>query len=127
MGAYADGRPSAAPMHPFRLITHALEIVLALPVRAIRAFLATVVFNPKLGALRHVVIAIVGYVAFAVVLVYVVAPLRGVIGSQYLSAKLRYDAERWLAPAIYDSTGAFVGTFDAPDDRDRRLRGDARS
>ncbi len=27
--------------------------------------------------------------------------------------KLGYDAERWLATAIYDPKGNFVGTFDA--------------
>jgi penicillin-binding protein 1A len=100
-------------MHPFRLITHGLELLLALPIRAVRAFLQTVVFNPKLGVLRHVVVAAVGYLGFALALVYVVAPLRGVVGGQYLGEKLRYDAERWLAPAIYDKSGAFVGTFDA--------------
>ena len=29
-----------------------------------------------------------------------------------LGEKLRYDAERWLATAIYDARGNFVGTFD---------------
>jgi penicillin-binding protein 1A len=100
-------------MHPLRLVTHALEFLIALPLRTVRAFLQTVVFNPKLGALRHVVAGALGYVAFAIVLVYVVAPVRGIVGGHYMGAKLRYDAERWLAPAIYDKTGAFVGTFDA--------------
>ena len=45
-------------------------------------------------------------------LVYVVAPLRGITGQAYMSDKLRYDAERWLATAIYDAKGDFVGTFD---------------
>ena len=29
-----------------------------------------------------------------------------------MADKLRYDAERWLATAIYDRAGNFVGTFD---------------
>jgi penicillin-binding protein 1A len=100
-------------MHPFRLFTHALEFLIALPVRAVRAFLSAVVFNPRLGAVRHVVVAGVAYVVFAILLVYAVAPIRGIVGGHFMAEKLRYDAERWLAPAIYDSTGAFVGTFDA--------------
>ena len=45
-------------------------------------------------------------------LVYVVAPIRGLTGQLTLSDKLGYDAERWLATAIYDPKGNFVGTFD---------------
>ena len=41
-----------------------------------------------------------------------VAPIRGYTGQLYLSEKLKYDAERWLATAIYDKRGNFVGTFD---------------
>ncbi len=40
------------------------------------------------------------------------APVRGIVGHYYLADKLRYDAERWLATAIYDANGNFVGTFD---------------
>ena len=49
---------------------------------------------------------------FALALVYVVAPLRGLVGQYFLADKLRYDAERWLATAVYDAGGGFVGTFD---------------
>src|SRR5581483_5051370 len=56
--------------------------------------------------------AAAAYVTFALVLVYVLAPLRGLIGQYFLADKLRYDAERWLATAVYDAGGGFVGTFD---------------
>ena len=72
-----------------------------------------VAFNPRLGPLRYVATLAIAYVAFAVLLVYVVAPIRGFVGQYYLGDKLRYDAERWLATAIYDRNGNFVGTFDA--------------
>lgn len=96
----------------FRLITRILEIVVTVPVRAVRFVTDWVAFNPRLGPLRHVATAAILYVVFALVLVYVVAPIRGFAGSAYMADKLRYDAERWLATAIYDSRGSFVGTFD---------------
>ena len=49
---------------------------------------------------------------FALLLVYVVAPIRGYTGQLTMHDKLGYDAERWLATAIYDPKGNFVGTFD---------------
>lgn len=96
----------------FRLITRVLEILITIPVRAVRFVTDWVAFNPRLGPLRHVATAAILYVVFALVLVYVVAPIRGYAGSSYMADKLRYDAERWLATAIYDSRGSFVGTFD---------------
>ncbi len=95
-----------------RVLVRAFELVLSLPLRALRFVLDWVAFNPKLGPLRYVSWALAAYVAFAVVLVYVVAPIRGMTGQAYQSEKLRYDAERWLATAIYDAKGDFVGTFD---------------
>ncbi len=96
----------------FRLLTRLLEWAVIIP-RAIIGFLTGwVAFNPRLGPLRHVASAGIVYVAFALVLVYIVAPLRGVIGHTYLGDKLRYDAERWVATAIYDTKGGFAGTFD---------------
>lgn len=95
-----------------RLFTHATELVLGTLARLGRFLFASVAFNPKLGPLRHVVTAGVAYLVFALLLVYVMAPLRGFIGHQYLGQKLRYDAERWLATAIYDPKGNFIGTFD---------------
>ena len=94
-----------------RLITKLGEILLAAPARAARTTL-TMVALPRLGPLRYVVHAALAYVAFALLLVYVVAPVRGVVGSYFMADKLRYDAERWLATAIYDRAGNFVGTFD---------------
>ena len=96
----------------FRLFTRILEIIVTAPVRVVRFVTDWVAFNPRLGPLRHVATAAILYVVFAIVLVYVVAPIRGLVGGTYMADKLRYDAERWLATAIYDSRGSFVGTFD---------------
>lgn len=99
-------------MHPLRLIMRALEAALAVPLHVLRFVAQGIIFNPRIGPLRHLATATLGYVAFAFLLVYVVAPIRGLVGQQTLGEKLRYDAERWLATAVYDSSGAFVGTFD---------------
>ncbi len=99
-------------MHPVRLIMRAIEVALALPLHLLRFVAQGIVFNPRIGPLRHLATAAIGYVAFAILLVYVVAPIRGIVGQQTLGEKLRYDSERWLATAVYDSSGAFVGTFD---------------
>lgn len=96
----------------FRLLTRIIEMAITVPVRAVRFVTDWVAFNPRLGPLRHVATAAILYVVFALVLVYVVAPIRGLVGSAYMADKLHYDAERWLATAIYDSRGSFVGTFD---------------
>ncbi|MEQ8822937.1 MAG: transglycosylase domain-containing protein [Filomicrobium sp.] len=95
-----------------KVLMRAVELIVGIPVRIARFFTEWVAFNPRLGALRYVVLAAVAYVVFALLLVYVVAPIRGYTGQLYLSEKLRYDAERWLATAIYDKNGNFVGTFD---------------
>ena len=83
-----------------------------MPRRIVRWLMMAVAFNPKLGPLRHVLTAAVVYVLFALVLVYVAAPIRGYFGQLSMHDKLGYDAERWLATAIYDPKGSFVGTFD---------------
>lgn len=90
-----------------------LETLISLPVRAVRRFTELVVLNPSLGPLRYLLTGAVAYVFFAILLVYVVAPLRGIAGHTYMAEKIRYDAERWLATAIYDKKGNFAGTFDA--------------
>lgn len=95
-----------------RLFMHAVELVLAIPLRIVGLLTAWSAIHVRLGPLRHVVTAAGIYVVFAIVLVYVVAPVRGFVGHYYLGDKLRYDAERWLATAIYDNRGNFVGTFD---------------
>ncbi|MCB1485703.1 MAG: transglycosylase domain-containing protein, partial [Hyphomicrobiaceae bacterium] len=102
-----------------RLLTAIAEAIVRAPWRAARLFGQAVAFNPKLGPLRHLATAAVAYVIFALVLVYVVAPLRGIAGSMTMRDKLGYDAERWLATAIYDPKGNFVGTFDARLDSQR--------
>lgn len=95
-----------------RFALHWLELILALPIRLGRLFLVGIVLNPRLGPLRHLATAASLYLIFALALVYIVAPLRGLGGQVYAAEKLRYDAERWLATAVYDVKGNFVGTFD---------------
>ncbi len=102
-----------------RLLTHTFELGLGV-VRWLGRFLfISVAFNPRLGPLRHLVTAGLVYLCFAVVLVYVVAPIRGVVGHHFLGDKLAYDAERWLATAIYDAQGNFIGTYDGHLDSQR--------
>jgi len=96
----------------FRLLTRALELLAIAPFRLLRLLLDWVAFNPRLGPLRHLASAVLLYILFAVALVYVIAPVRGIVGHYALGEKLHYDAERWLATAIYDVNGNFVGTFD---------------
>lgn len=95
-----------------RQLTALAEFLLHLPRRPVRFLMNAIAFNPKLGPLRHILTAGVLYVLFAVLLVYVVAPIRGITGQLTMHDKLGYDAERWLATAIYDPKGSFVGTFD---------------
>lgn len=102
-----------------RFLTHALEFGLGLIGRLGRFFFFSVAFNPRLGPARHLVTGAIAYLAFALILVYVVAPIRGVIGHRYQGDKLAYDAERWLATAIYDPKGNFIGTYDGRLDSQR--------
>ncbi len=95
-----------------RILMRALELLALLPFRIVGVLLDWVAFNPRLGPLRYVASAALFYVFFAIVLVYVVAPVRGIVGHYTLGERLHYDAERWLATAIYDAKGNFVGTFD---------------
>jgi len=97
----------------FRLFARARELLIGIPVRLASLFAEWIAFNPRLGPLRYVAVAAVAYGLFAVVLVYAVAPLRGIVGHYLIGNKIHYDAERWLATAIYDSNGSFAGTFDA--------------
>lgn len=95
-----------------RLITRLLETLAAIPLAAIRFTFDRLVFNPRLGPLRYLATFAVCYVLFAFALVYVIAPIRALTGHYFMADKLRYDAERWVATAIYDAKGNFVGTFD---------------
>jgi penicillin-binding protein 1A len=96
----------------FRVLLRALELLALLPFRIFQLVLDRVAFNPRLGPLRHVAGAGLFYVSLALLLVYVLAPIRGLVGHYTLGERLHYDAERWLATAIYDAHGSFVGTFD---------------
>ncbi len=95
-----------------KFLTALVETLARLPVLAARFLTEWVAFNPRLGPLRHVFLAAFAYVLFALCLVYVVAPIRAVTGAYTIADKLKYDAERWIATAIYDRRGSFVGTFD---------------
>lgn len=96
----------------FRVLLRALELSALLPFRILQLLLDRVAFNPRLGPLRHVFGAGIAYAVLALMLVYVFAPIRGYVGHYTQGPKLHYDAERWLATAIYDARGSFVGTFD---------------
>ena len=96
----------------FSVLLRALELLALLPFRVLHLLLDRVAFNPRLGPLRYVAGAGIVYACLALLLVYVAAPIRGAIGHYTLGEKLHYDAERWLATAIYDARGSFVGTFD---------------
>lgn len=95
-----------------RLVAHLIERVVAGLTGLGGLLFVSIAFNPRLGPLRHLATAAVAYVVFAFALVYVAAPIRGYIGHFYMGEKIRYDAERWLATAIYDRQGQFIGTFD---------------
>ncbi|MFA6139532.1 MAG: transglycosylase domain-containing protein, partial [Hyphomicrobium sp.] len=96
----------------FSVLLRALELLALLPFRILHVLLDRVAFNPRLGPLRYVAGAGIVYLSLALLLVYVLAPIRGAVGHYTLGEKLHYDAERWLATAIYDGRGSFVGTFD---------------
>lgn len=95
-----------------RHLTALADFCLWAPRWVARWLMMAVAFNPKLGPLRHVFTAAILYVLFALTLVYIAAPIRGYLGDLSMHDKLGYDAERWLATAIYDPKGSFVGTFD---------------
>lgn len=102
-----------------RLLIRSVDALLAVLRGAWRLTVRAIAFNPRLGPLRHVFTAALVYVVFACVLVYVVAPIRGYVGHRYLGSKLTYDAERWLATALYDPAGNFIGTYDGRLDSQR--------
>jgi membrane peptidoglycan carboxypeptidase len=99
-----------------KLLTRLSELLLLVPLRVARVCIEWIAYNPRLGMARYVVLAAVAYVLFAVMLVYVIAPVRGIVGQLTWGDQIRYDAERWVATAIYDRGGQFVGTFDARQD-----------
>ena len=92
-----------------RLLIRSLELVLALPFRILRALVFALTTRPSFGPLRHALTFAFGYLLFALALVYAVAPLRGLVGQYFLADKLRYDAERWLATAVYDAGDRYLG------------------
>ncbi len=95
-----------------KILTSVIETMSRVPTLVLRGLTELIAFNPRLGPLRYVFLLAVAYVAFALCLVYVAAPIRAITGSFTVAEKLKYDAERWIATAIYDRRGSFVGTFD---------------
>ena len=95
-----------------RIAARVVEALIAIPVRAVRLFLSTILFNPRLGPFRYLLAPVLLYVLFAVALVYVYAPVRGMVGQVWMGEALRYANERSLGTAIYDSNDRFVGIFD---------------
>ena len=83
-----------------KYFTRLVEKTISLPIKMVRFFLYAVVFNPRLGPLRYIAALAMIYVALAIGLVYVFAPLRGLSGEIWLANKLNYDAERWMATGI---------------------------
>ncbi|KAB2849236.1 MAG: glycosyl transferase family 51 [Hyphomicrobiaceae bacterium] len=102
-----------------RLVIAILEHLIAVPVKIVRGVLDVFVFNPRLGPLRYIAGFALAYVAFALILVYPVAFLRGFLGGPFLAEQLKYHEERWLATAIYDQAGNFVGVLDPKMDSQR--------
>ena len=98
-------------LHMLRVIVSVVETIVTLPLRVVSFLFYNVFFNPRLGHARFALMPVFAYLAFAVTLVYVIAPIRGFTGQVYQSAKLNYDTERWLATAIYDNQNNFVGTY----------------
>jgi len=95
-----------------RIAARVVEALVAIPVRAFRLFLSTILFNPRLGRLRFLVAPVILYVVFALALVYLYAPIRGITGQVWMGDALRYANERSLGTAIYDANDRFVGIFD---------------
>ena len=87
----------------------------------IRLLISIVIFNPHLGPLRYITNTILGFVLFALFLVYIFAPLRGWAGSYWMGPKIHYASERWLGTALYNNRGHFIGTFDPNMDSKRDL------
>ncbi|MEO0671855.1 MAG: transglycosylase domain-containing protein, partial [Pseudomonadota bacterium] len=100
---------------------------MTIPIRAAAAAIVNLAYNPRLGWLRYPVFGAGAYVAFAVVLVYIAAPLRGIIGANYEASSLNYAAERWAATAIYDQRGDFVGLYNPRLDSERDVNSSGRA
>ncbi len=99
-------------IHALRAFASALEFLIGVLRRFAGLLAVPFILAPRFGPLRHLVTVTFAFVGFALVLVYVVAPARGIIGHYLHGQRLRYDAERWMATAIFDRHGQFVGTFD---------------
>ncbi|MGI9381957.1 MAG: transglycosylase domain-containing protein [Methyloligellaceae bacterium] len=95
-----------------RITARILNFCLTIPYRAGRFLLGSVLLNPRLGRFRLIITPVLAYVVFAVALVYVYAPLRGISGGVWMGKALDYANERSLGTAIFDSRKRFVGIFD---------------
>lgn len=95
-----------------RFCARLVELLIAAPLRVLRAFFSTLVFNPRLGRLRILTGIAAGYVIFGLILVYPFAFFWGLAGQTWIGKALNYANERSLGTAIYDTQGRFVGIFD---------------
>ena len=96
-----------------RTLVRLVEAIVASARGSVRTVIRTIEMVTRLpSGLGLVVLPVLAYFLFAVALVYVYAPVRGYIGQIWASSELGYASERWLATAIYDAKGHFVGTFD---------------
>ncbi len=95
-----------------RSTTRLIEALIAFPLWLIRVGTIGLAFHPNLRPLRYLVAGALIYIGLALMLVYVVAPIRGITGAAWQGQNIRYAAERWLATAIYDTNGNFAGTYD---------------
>lgn len=95
-----------------RITARALNFCLTIPYRAGRFLLGSVLLNPRLGRFRLIIAPVLAYVVFALALVYIYAPLRGISGGVWMGKALDYANERSLGTAIFDARKRFVGIFD---------------
>ena len=95
-----------------RFCARFIELLIAAPLRILRALFSTLIFNPRLGRLRILTGLAAGYVIFGLILVYPFAFFWGLAGQTWIGKALNYANERSLGTAIYDTQGRFVGIFD---------------
>lgn len=96
-----------------RYVAHITEQLLNVLLWCIRRIVRLVEYITRIPrSLRLLSMPILLYFIFALILVYPFAFIRGWSGQAWYSETLKYAGERWLATAIYDTKGNFVGTFD---------------
>ena len=96
-----------------RFVAHIAEQLFSALIWCIRRIIRLTEYIPRIPrSLRLISMPFLLYFVFALTLVYPFAFIRGWSGQAWYSESLKYAGERWLATAIYDPKGNFVGTFD---------------